>query len=84
MITDEQIIEMAKQVRAHFYTDNLMSIPIQYRKCVDMEVHQLITFARLIAEKQKEIDAWICEEKHHGWFVNSSPMECAAAIRSQK
>ena len=64
-MTDEEIIEMAKQAVTNGYASD----------------KELIAFARLIAAKQRDLDAGICDrfaarEMH--------PYECAAAIRGQK
>ena len=65
MISDDQIIEMAKQVGYDFYP---------------LHRHEMLAFARLIAEKQKEIDAVIVETESQ----DSSRFEFADAIRGQK
>ena len=74
--SDEQIIEIAKQAGIDMsdrkkYTDYSVT-------CANI---LLIAFARLVAEKQKEIDAGICDGLHvRGCYA----WECATAIRSQK
>ncbi len=47
-MTDDEIIEMAKQLYGGDLTDE------------QLRNHKTITFARLIMEKQKEIDANVC------------------------
>ena len=71
-MTDEQILEIAKP--AGFYA------PDAYHK------EMLITFARLIAEKQREEDAVICIDlmARVGFsdFHFDAGDQCAAAIRN--
>jgi len=71
-MTNDQIIEMAKQTWGDFYTPTA----------------QTITFARVIQQAQREEDARICEverEKYcayprtQGWYGADN---CAAAIRN--
>jgi len=61
-LSDEEIIEVAKQL----YGDDLTE--------AQLRDHKTIAFARLIAAKQREIDAVIAEKSE--WISN--------AIRSQK
>ena len=68
-MTDDQIIEIAQNLYGGHLSEHVL------------HTHKTIEFARLIAEKQKEIDARICmglcsviEEPHE--FER-----CAAAIR---
>jgi MFS-type transporter involved in bile tolerance (Atg22 family) len=65
---DEEIIEVAKR--------SGVSIASGYFGSME----QLIACARLIAEKQKEIDAKICEQLI---YANGVTCQCAAAIREQ-
>ena len=76
-MTNDQIIEMAKQAKAS-RTENLT--------CFADE--ELITFARLVAQRQREIDAGICEaEEPWGNAADAWASMClrraAKAIRSQ-
>ena len=69
---DNQIIEMATP---HF-------VRIEYdrggdHECYEFSSDELITFARLIAKKQREEDARICEV--YEWETGKN---CAAAIRN--
>jgi hypothetical protein len=80
-MTDNEILEMAKQAGFHVIRDVIF----------DCEDTELITFARLIAEKQKEIDAEVCEREvcdrtrpsptSHAY--QRGALQCAAAIREQ-
>ena len=66
-MTDEQIIEVAKQ----------SGTPIRYYyDDTGLTEDELITFARLVAEKQIEIDAALCD-------ATFDVLDCAKAIRSQ-
>ena len=71
MLTNDQIIEMAKQT-------------LKYQE-ESPEVSGVIAFARLIAEAQREEDARICENlpwKFRTEFCPPVKDECAAAIRN--
>ena len=77
-MTNDQIVEMAQKAKAS-RTENLT--------CFAYE--ELIAFARLIAQRQREIDAGICDEISNeyqtyphteGYYAASN---CAEAIRSQ-
>ena len=68
MISDEEIIEMAKQAKFEDYGTSWID-------------NRLIAFARLIAAKQIEIDAGIAKANYRGVYDGDT---CAAAIRSQK
>ena len=73
-MTNDEIIEMAKQTG--FYAPDA-----QHKG-------MLIAFARLIAEKQREEDAHLCELTKYGSTLNLATgivsCGCAAAIRGQK
>jgi hypothetical protein len=64
-MTDDEILEMADRYDFH-------ERYFPYRD-------ELIAFAHLIIERQKEIDAEICDE----WGFKTGDI-CAEAIRSQK
>lgn len=67
-MTDEEIMFVLKQADQH----NTMIVDRTW----------LITFARLIAAKQREVDAVLCDLL---WLKkNADGEECAEAIRSQK
>ena len=68
-MTDDEIIEMAKQSGMSLTTTHPMN---------GYHIHhsELITFARLVAEKQIEIDAALCD-------ATFDVLDCAKAIRSQ-
>ena len=65
-MNDEEIIEMAKQVGYDVYP---------------LHLYEMITFARLIAEKQKVIDAVIVENMNEN-IGDSLLYDAAAAIRN--
>jgi hypothetical protein len=67
--SDEEIIEMAKQAGC------IEPYPVTKQ--------QLITFARLIQEKQIEVDAGICDF-HCADYTREGAEVCADAIRGQK
>ncbi len=76
-LSDEEIIEVAKQL----YGDDLTEAQLRN--------HKTITFARLIQQKQIEIDAALCEaEEPWGNEADAWAEKClrkaAVAIRSQK
>lgn len=77
MIPQDKIIEWAREVNAHRYTNR--NFPDHPAFAFDIE--RLTNFANLVAQHQKEQDARICVEieKHLG-----IASECAAAIRSQE
>jgi hypothetical protein len=66
-MTDEEIIEMAKQAGRNLD-----------RRSDDDLLTFTLTFARLIAARQREIDAGICDDR-----VLYTGLDCAAAIRGQ-
>ena len=65
-MTDDQIAEIAQQLYGAALTDE------------QLRNHKTIEFARLIAEKQKEIDTGICEKLV---YANGVASQCARAIR---
>ena len=85
-MTNDQIIEIAKQFCTRQYTENLMSNPPQIVKRVDIKEKDLIAFARLIQQAQREEDARSVEkavERFGHSFGHWSVVgeTCAAAIR---
>ena len=80
-MTDEEIIELADKMPTGF---------LWWEGCgweTGILKEEAIAFARLIADKQKEIDAGICDKAAYssatGGYVTAF-MECAIWIREQK
>ena len=72
MISDDQIIEMAKQSGTpirHYYDDN------------GLTEKELIAFARLIEAKVREEDAKLVDNLYHETYMRNI-RDCAAAIRN--
>jgi hypothetical protein len=72
-MTEEEI--MAEACKAGFGGKNRITYKVR-----------LITFARAIAQKQREIDAGICDRIHDACcdeYQPSNADNCAAAIRGQ-
>ena len=72
-MTQDEIIEMARE--AGFEID-----------CCSLEWHKRITaFARLVAEKEREACAKLCEQIDTDAFGGErpAPNDCAAAIRAR-
>lgn len=53
-MTQDEIIEMARQARLHRNQHNLASNPVQYRFSYDGTEEALIAFAKLVAAKERE------------------------------
>jgi hypothetical protein len=68
-MTQDGIIEMAKSINEDWWLDDI----------------DLQAFAKLVAEKEREACAKVCDELHWPWHMgdNSGPKECAAAIRAR-
>jgi len=66
-MTQDEIIEMAKQC----------GIVVGYPKYQDIEA-----FAKLVAEKEREACAKVCEEYDNGRHANAADL-CAEAIRAR-
>lgn len=77
MITQDKIIEWAREVGAHRYTNR--HFPEQPAFAFNIE--RLTAFAQLVEQYRKEKDAGICDR-----FGDRGmhPYECAAAIRNQE
>ena len=71
-MTQDEIIEMARQ--AGFKEESFAS-----------QRHKYEAFAKLVAAKEREACAFICDELHWPWHMgdNSGPKECAEAIRAR-
>ena len=70
-MTQDGIIEMARQAGFD-----------EHHAKFDTRIE---TFANLVAEKEREACAKVCDELHWPWHMgdNSGPKECAAAIRAR-
>ena len=80
IVTDEEILRVAEDVWAVHHLEPTQALATH-----------VITFARLIAAKQREIDAALCEKVSDNTRPSPSShafqkgaIMCAAAIRSQK
>ena len=60
-MTQDEIIEMARQARLHRNQHNLASNPVQYRFSYDGTEEALIAFAKLVAAKEREASALIAD-----------------------
>jgi hypothetical protein len=75
-MTQDEIIEMAKQADKEFDGDREASEWVEY-------------FAKLVAAKEREACAKVCDDKHHTWRWDnepdsaSGPRDCAAGIRAR-
>ena len=72
-MTQDEIIEMARQARLHRNQHNLASNPVQYRFSYDGTEEALIAFAKLVAAKEREA----CIE------VTDSRCQCAWGIMAR-
>ena len=79
-MTPDEIIEMAKRARLHRNQHNLASNPVQYRFSYDGTEEALIAFAKLVAEKEREACAKICDNTH---FTVDSGKHFAERIRAR-
>jgi len=61
-MTQDEIIEMARQARLHRNQHNLASNPVQYRFSYDGTEEALIAFAKLVAAKERKACAKACAE----------------------
>ena len=70
-MTKNDIIRMARQVGLQPYYDE--------------QEPAIEAFANLVAEREREACAKVCDELHWPWHMgdNSGPKECAAAIRAR-
>ena len=75
-MTDEQIIEMARKSWFAIISQPTSPTTVE-RYPAPHDEQSIITFARLIAQRQIEIDAGICDKEYEAG-------DCDAAIREQK
>ena len=78
-MTQDEIIEMAQECKL-----------IGMRPFIDgIYTEALIEFAKLVAAKEREACAKLCDDKHDTWRWDdeadsaSGPRDCAAAIRAR-
>lgn len=84
-MTDDEIIEMAKKSGCEIRNGHIYN---QYIGSLDQ---MLKTFAKLIAEKEREACAEICDGFYLSWidiqgryeFMGEGASECAGAIRAR-
>ena len=73
-MTQDEIFEMARQSDLGFLLgDNWMMH------------HEFVAFANLVAAKEREACAKVCDDLHWPWRIgdNSGPKQCAIAIRAR-
>jgi len=89
-MTKEEILELARQ--AGFLTNEIKSYAISPYKDEDHDlIEELEVFAKLVAEKEREECAKICEELRDDWFRGLGRYEfmgegadyCVDAIRAR-
>ena len=81
-MTDEEILEMARTTWYALVKQPVSETELEWYPAPH-SMQSIVAFARLVAEKQKEADARICEQMHEQYAVVLGK-DCAAAIRSQK
>ena len=77
-MTHEEIIAMAKETGGY-------ESP-QYPENLVMDAHDLARFAALVAAREREACALVCDAKAHEvrlWCNESNVIACAAAIRAR-
>jgi len=78
-MTQDEIIEMARRAGVDMSLGEHWSFFIE----------ELEAFAKLVAAKEREACAKLCDDKHHTWRwddepnSSSGPRDCAAAIRAR-
>jgi hypothetical protein len=73
-MTQDEIIEMVRQSDLGFLLGDSWMLH-----------HELEYFAKLVAAKEREACAKVCDELHWPWRIgdNSGPKQCAIAIRAR-
>jgi hypothetical protein len=79
-MTQNEIIEMAKQ--AGMEQDGDMWFSNLYKTDMDVHISHLETFAKLVAAKEREACAKVCDA-FQARDVGMQPAECAGAIRAR-
>ena len=86
-MTRDEIIEMARQVGLE--QDGEMWFSNTYKTDMDVHINHLEAFAKMVAAKEREACAKVCDDKHDTWRWDdeadsaSGPRDCAAAIRAR-
>ena len=76
-MTDEQIIEMARQVAG------MITIHANGEATYSFYEYQLKTFTNLVAQHEREACAKLCESESSNVAEHMFGKECAAAIRAR-
>jgi hypothetical protein len=79
-MTQDEIIEMARQ--AGMEQDGNMWFSNLYKTDMDVHISHLETFAKLVAAKEREACAKVCDS-FQARDVGMQPAECAGAIRAR-
>ena len=79
-MTQDEIIEMARQ--AGMEQDGDMWFSNLYKTDMDVHISHLETFAKLVAAKEREACAKVCDS-FQARDVGMQPAECAGAIRAR-
>ena len=80
-MTQDEIIEMAEKAKLDKeLADDYCRV--EYWTATEDE---LIAFAKLVAAKEREACAKVCDELHWPWHIgdDSGPKQCATAIRAR-
>jgi hypothetical protein len=80
-VTQDEIIEMAEKAKLDKeLADDYCRV--EYWTATEDE---LIAFAKLVAAKEREACAKVCDELHWPWHIgdDSGPKQCATAIRAR-
>ena len=73
-MTQDEIIEMARQVGFYGHSENFF----------DCTRKQIEAFAKLVAAKEREVCAKVCEEYDESWYAHrKGAAQCAASIRAR-
>ena len=82
-MTQDEIIEMARQ--AGMEQDGNMWFSNLYKTDMDVHISHLEAFAKLVAAKERETCAKVCEQIDIAAFGGErpAPNDCAAAIRAR-
>jgi len=73
-MTKEEVIEMARQAGLHIATD------VKWMPIIGLEYAE--AFAKLVAEKEREECAKVCDAYDNGRYSNAADL-CAESIRAR-
>ena len=76
-MSDEQIIEMARQVAG------MITIHANGEATYSFYEYQLKTFAKLVAQHEREACAKVCDAYDNGRYSNAADL-CAESIRARE